>query len=130
MTHGEFADYVRYMTITKKVNPLVYKALTNDNIADILKYMDDPMSATTIGKMPPRKGGGSHIKIVTSEVVYYWMSALHIPFECDKWHFNRLMMLIKIASIEQEPPKKMSRGEAMDQQRAIMAARRAKSAHK
>lgn len=95
----------------------------------IIRYIDDPMTATTISNMPPGKKGQSHIQVVTSEVIYYWMSALHIPFECEKWHLNRLMTLIKIASIEQEPPKKMSRGAAMDQQRAIMAARRAKSRH-
>ena len=122
----KLVDYIRCMTIAPKVDPNVYYALSNENIKDIVQYIDDPMTATTIKDMPRGKKGQTHITVVTSEVIYYWMSALHIPFEeCQKWHLNRLMTLIKIASIEQEPPKKMSRGAAMDQQRAIMAARRA-----
>lgn len=122
----KLVDYIRCMTIAPKVDPNVYYALSNENLSDIIQYIDDPMTATTIKDMPHGKKGQSHITVVTSEVIYYWMSALHIPFEeCQKWHLNRLMTLIKIASIEQEPPKKMSRGAAMDQQRSIMAARRA-----
>lgn len=125
-------DYIRCMTITQQVDPNVYYALSEENLKAIIQYIDDPMTATTIKDMPHGKKGQSHITVVTSEVIYYWMSALHIPFkECEKWHLNRLMTLIKIASIEQEPPKKMSRGAAMDQQRSIMAARRAgKKPHK
>lgn len=121
-------DYIRFMTVTPTaVDPNVYYALSRENLERIIKYIDDPMSATTIKDIPGQRRGNSHITVVTSEVIYYWMAALRIPFTCEKWHLNRLMTLIKIASIEQEPPKKMSKGAAMDQQRALMAARRAKS---
>lgn len=123
-------DYIRFMTISPTpVNPDVYYALSRENLMEIMQYIDDPMSATTIKDVPGPKKGNTHITVVTSEVIYYWMAALRIPFTCEKWHLNRLMTLIKIASIEQEPPKKMPKGAAMDQQRALMAARRAKSRH-
>lgn len=121
-------DYVRCMTITQNVDPLVYYALTEDNLRDIMEYIENPMTATTINEKAlqsisngPRSG-----RIITSDLIYYWMTALNIPFECQKWHLNRLMTLIKVASIEQQPPKKMSRKEALSQQKALNAARRAR----
>ncbi|MBO7365205.1 MAG: hypothetical protein J6U28_00720 [Bacteroidales bacterium] len=88
------------------------------------------MSATTINEKALRAAqtgprGGN--KVITNELIYYWMTALNIPFDpCQKWHLNRLMMLIKVASIEQQPPKKMSKADAMSQQKALNAARRAR----
>lgn len=125
-TRIELQDYVRCMTLTQNVDPLVYNALSKQNYNDILKYMEDPMTATTINdKSIPKKGpmGG---EIVTSELVYYWMTALNIPFECQKWHFNRLMTLIRVASIKQQPPKKMSKRDVMAQNKSLNAARKAR----
>lgn len=122
-TPEQLLDYVRCMTITQNVDPKVYQALTKDNLSDILKYMEDPMTATTVNDKNMRGGRG---KVVTSELIYYWMTALNIPFECQKWHLNRLMMLIRVASIEQQPPKQMSKRDIMSQNKALNAARRAK----
>lgn len=122
-------DYVRCMTITQHVDPFVYYALTQENLDDIMKYIEDPMSATVINEkaLQASRKGPRRDQIVTSELIYYWMTALNIPFDpCQKWHLNRLMMLIKVASVEQQPPKKMSKADAMSQQRALNAARKAK----
>lgn len=126
MTREELQDYVRCMTLTQNVDPLVYSALTTENYQSILKYMEDPMTATTINEKNLPKQGPRSNKTVTSELVYYWMTALNIPFECQKWHFNRLMTLIRVASIEQQPPKKMSKRDIMSQNKSLNAARRAR----
>lgn len=129
LTPEQLRDYVKCMTVTQNVDPLVYYALTQENLDAIMKYVEDPMSATTINEkaLQMAQKGPRGNRIVTSELIYYWMTALNIPFDpCQKWHLNRLMMLIKVASIEQQPPKKMSKADAMSQQRALNAARRAK----
>ena len=124
MTPAQLEDYVRCMTLTQNVDPLVYSALTKANYDEISRYMADPMSATTINDKSLPIGPG---KVVTSELVYYWMSALSIPFDpCQKWHYNRLMTLIRVASIEQQPPKKMSKRDMMAQNKSLNAARRAR----
>lgn len=123
-TPEETIDYIRCMTITKNVDPNVYYALTPDIVKQINEYIENPMTATWFSDKTHKK---SSKEVVTSELIYYWMTALQIPFECDKWHFNRLMTLIQIASIKNQPPKKMGKKEAMSQQRALNAARRAKS---
>lgn len=122
-TVEEFLDYVRCMTLTQNVNPMVYKNI-NDKIAkQIMDYIEAPMSATWFNeaKMPPRRSS----EVVTSELIYYWMVALQIPFECQKWHLNRLMTLIRICNIKNAPKqKKMSRSEILSRNAALNAARR------
>lgn len=123
----EVIDYVRCMTITQNVDPNVYYALTAQNLRDIEEYIQDPHTATTIRDISPVRKNGEGI---TSELVYYWMCSYQIPFEAQKWHFNRLMTLIRIAGIKNNPDKKMSRKDALLQQRNINAMRRAKSKSK
>lgn len=127
LTVEQAVDYIKCMTITQNVDPNVYLMLTTDQIKEVNQYIEDPMTATTVNDrhLP---GRGSK-KVITSELIYYWMTALNIPFECQKWHLNRLLMLIKVASIEQEPDKnkaKMPMRDAMSQQHALNAMRRAR----
>jgi hypothetical protein len=94
-----------------------------DVIKGVLEYIEDPMTATTFSnnKKEAKKG-----EFITSELVYYWMTALNIPMECQKWHFNRLMTLIRIAGEKNQPPKKMSKNEILSRNKALNAQRRAK----
>lgn len=120
-TYEETIDYIKYMTLTPNVDPEVYRVLTNDNIAEINKYIEAPMTATTFSR---DRNSKSSQEIVTSELIYYWMIALNIPFECQKWHLNRLLTLIKVCNIKNTPPKKMSRRDILSRNAAINAARR------
>lgn len=122
-TLEETIDYVRCMTITQNVDPNVYYAMTVQNLKDIEEYINDSHTATTINEVGPVKKNSERI---TSELVYYWMCEFGIPFETQKWHFNRLMTLIRIAGIKKNSDKKMSKKEAMQYQRDLNAARRAK----
>lgn len=127
-TAEETLDYIRCMTITQNVDPQVYYALSDENLKEIKEYIEDPHTATTFTEIgSPRKKSSEG---VTSELVYYWMTAYQIPWEAQKWHFNRLMILIKIASIKNSPEKKMSKSEAFRSQRELNALRRAKSKSK
>lgn len=119
-TITETLDYIRCMTITQNVNPDVYKRLSRSNIEDINKYIDAPMTATTFSD----NNAGKSREIVTSELIYYWMIALNIPMECQRWHLNRLLTLIRVCNVKNTPPKKMSRREIMNRNAALNAARR------
>lgn len=120
-TREEVLDYIRCMTINQ-VDPTVYFSLSAKNFQDINDYIQDSMTATTIKKMP----GMHNNETVTSELIYYWMVAYEIPFECEKWHINRLLTLIKICNIKNQPAKNMSKREIIEQNRALNAARRQK----
>ena len=120
-TFEETTDYVRCMTITQNVDPNVYRFLSNENIEEINNYIVDPMTATTFFE---EKTGSGKKEIITSEVLYYYMIALNIPFECQKWHLNRLMTLIKVCDIKSQPPKKMGKKATINHYAALNAARR------
>ena len=123
-TPEQINDYIKCMTITPNVKDEVYDRITREQVETIMAYINDSMTATTISQ---RGGRRSSREIVTSELIYYWMVALQIPFECQKWHINRLMMLIQICNVKNEPDKKMSKRSAMQQNAALNAARRQKA---
>lgn len=121
-TTPELMYYIRCMTITQNVPDHVYSRITHKNINEITEYIDDPMTATTfsnINNKPNRE-------IITSELIYYWMFSYNIPIECQKWHINRLLTLIRVFNVKQTPPKKMSRREIMSRNAQLNAARRKK----
>lgn len=122
-TYEETIDYIKYMTLTQNVNSDVYRYITNENIRQINDYIDAPMTATTIHE---ETNGKVNREQITAELIYYWMIALNIPFECQKWHLNRLLTLIRVCDIKNRPPKKRSMKEIMRRQAAINAANKKK----
>jgi hypothetical protein len=122
-TVEETIDYIKCMTITQNVDDKSYNYLSKKNIEDINKYIDDSMTATTF--YDTRKNTGRQENI-TSELIYFWMISLNIPMECQKWHLNRLLTLIKICNIKNDSGKKMSRSEINSRNAALNAARRKK----
>lgn len=121
-SNEEVLDYIRCMTLTQNVKPEVYKMLTNEHMLQINEYINDPMTATTIKQQQGKRNNEQ----VTSELIYYWMTALNIPSEYQKWHLNRLLTLIEVASIKSQGPKKMDKKTAAKQNHSLNAARRAK----
>jgi hypothetical protein len=122
-TFEETVDYIKCMTLTQNVDPDVYNHLTKQNIDAINEYIQAPMTATTFSN---DQSSGGKKEITTSELIYYWMVSLNIPFECQKWHLNRLMTLIRVANIKNSPDKKMPQAETMRRNAELNAARRAK----
>ncbi len=126
-TPEETLDYIRCMTVTKNVDPIVYYGITQNDIDKVAAYIDDPMTATTFKepKKRPTGKGPNTTKVTTSEEIYYQMAQLNIPFTCEKWHFNRLLTLLRIASIKSQPSKKMSKNDIYNSNRSLNEARRA-----
>jgi hypothetical protein len=119
--YEELVDYIRFMTVTQNVNPEAYKHLTKKQFDEIQKYIDDPMTATWFSG---EKKGGLRGSVVTAEIIYFWMIAQNIPFECQKWHLNQLLTLIKVCNAKNSKPQKMGTKEMLSQRAALNAARR------
>lgn len=117
----ETIDYIKCMTITQNVDPEVYDYLTADNIRAINEYIEAPMTATTFRE---NKQSGGNKEITTSELIYYWMISYNIPMECQKWHLNRLLTLVRVCNIKNTPPKKMNKRDIINQYASLNAARR------
>ena len=121
-TRAEQIDYARCMTINRdQVDPKIYEALTQKDLEKIAAYINDPMTATTFSERSHTKTSREQI---TAELVYYWMVALQIPFECQYWHLNRLLTLVRICNIKNQPSKKQSKKDTLKQNAALNAARK------
>lgn len=115
----ELYDYIRCMA-QEDISIDLIKLMDSDTLSKIIDYINDPMSATTVKTYGPKS---PNREVVTSELIYYWMIALNIPFECQNWHLNRLLKLIEVCNLKNNP-KKMGRNDIMRQNRDLNAARR------
>ena len=121
LTVEETIDYIRCMTLTQNVKPEVYQRLSQKNIDDVSEYIRDSMTATTFSDKNGKKGRN---EIITAELIYYWMFSLGISMECQKWHLNQLITLIRVCSAKNTPPTKTSKADLASQYAAMNAARR------
>ena len=120
-TPEETIDYIKCMTLTQNVDPRVYEFLSRENIEKINAYIEAPMTATTF---PNDKQQKPNREIITAEIIYYWMISFNIPLECQKWHLNRLLTLIRVMDVKNRPAKNMGKREIMSRNAALNAARR------
>lgn len=119
-TEEEVLDYVRFMTLTKHVDPLIYYCLTEENIDDIANYINKKHHANVFSSKEESKSK----EYITATTIYYQMFAQGIDKECERWHLNQLMALIKMCSIKNAPPKKMSKQDVYKRQAGINKANR------
>lgn len=121
-TVGEVVGYIKAMNLTLEVPEEIFHRLSEENIKTINDYIDAKMTATWFSEQP---GAPRSREVITSEVIYYWMIAFNIPFECETWHLNRLFTLIRVCNIKQAKPEKMSRAEIAARNRELNAQRKA-----
>ena len=119
-------DYIRCMTMNKeKIDDKVYEYMSPDTLKEIIKYIEDPMTATWFSDKGIIGASKSKDEIVTAEIIYWWMIALNIPVEFEKWHLNTLLTLIRVVNIKSNPKKMNPKDQAL-QRKQLNAARRAK----
>lgn len=119
-TTEQVFDYIKCMTLSQNVKDETYNFLTESNLKDIKEYIDDPMTATWFSEQGPKSR-----KIITSEVIYYYMIELGVPMECQKWHINRLLTLIRVIT-EERKEHKMSTNELYRRNSNLNALRKKK----
>lgn len=119
-TPEQVLDYVMMMFSGGEFPEELLDKLSNSNIKEINDYINAKMTATWFREEKQQPTG----EIVTSELIYYWMTSLAIPWEAQHWHLNRLLTLIKVFNIKNAPKKKVSHQEAAQRQRALNEQRR------
>lgn len=120
-TREESIDYIKCMTLSKNVPEYIYEFIDGPLFKKVSDYIEAPMTATWFSE---DKNTRPNREVITAEILYYDMIALNIPFECQKWHLNRLLTLIRVCTIKQQQPKKMSQNELMRRNASLNAARR------
>lgn len=119
-TIEETVDYIKCMTITQNVDDNVYRYITNENIRQVREYIEAEMTATTFSN----DNRTINREVITAEVIYHCMIMMNIPFDCQKWHLNRLLTLINVCNLKNSPPKKMSREELASRNSALNDSRK------
>lgn len=120
-TIKETYDYIRCMSVNREIDVETVMALTNTQMSEITNYINSPMTATTFSKddTPPSR------QIMTAELIYWQMINSGIPFECQKWHINQLLTLLRVCGIKNQQPKKMGKKATMNRNNQLNNARRA-----
>lgn len=124
-SNEEILYYLECMTLTKGIKSYIYKCIPKSELQRITEYINDPMTGTKIRESPYNKQMKEETQ--SSELLYYYMFKLGIPKECENWHLNRLMTLMRVYGVKEEKPDgKMSRSELIARNKAINARNRAK----
>jgi hypothetical protein len=120
-TPQEIVSYVKCMSLGDDIAPEVFDQLNIQHFDEISEYIDAKRSATWFSDQP---GTPQSREVITSELIYYWMTVFNIPFECERWHLNRLFTLIRICNVKQSKPEKMSRADLARRNREVNAMRK------
>lgn len=102
-TKEDWILYMQCMSLDGPIDPLLLACMTEEQFKRVVAYIQDNRTATTIQRVdkPGRKN-----KELSSELLYYYMSALQLPYFAEKWHLSRLLTLIDVANDQQSGGKK------------------------
>ena len=107
-TPQELFDYVKFMCVDEETPVELLQQLDTTHFKRINDYIDSKQTATWFPKDQPQPKSS---EVITNELIYYWMTAFQIPFECETWHLNRLFTLIQVCNLKNAKPKPMSKAE-------------------
>ena len=124
LTSDEIIDFYCRMAL----DPFDIRFLTNKVMNKLANYISDSSTATTF--RTPDGEGGSRVnrdgKIYTSEEIYSLMFSAGIPLDFEDRNLNRLLIILRIISSKNSPPKKMSRSDVLKQNAKLNAERKAR----
>lgn len=123
----ELLDYIQMMIVESNVEGDLLPKLTQENITELQEHIAKKATATWFREEKKTKKSP---EVITSELIYYWMFSYQIPKECETWHLNRLLTLIRVFGAKNEKPKKMSNSEVASRNRSLNEQRRAELATK
>lgn len=123
LTDEEALDFYMRMAL----DPIDAKFITNDVVKVLSKYIDDSHTATTFSTVDDGQNGGKSSikgKVHTAEEFYALMFTAGIPIEFENRNLHRLLVILRIISSYNSPPKKMSKQDIYKQNASLNAQRK------
>ena len=123
LTPEEILSYIRCMSEEPLTDEVLVR-LRSDDFDAITNYIKEQRTGTSITERNPRPGSSQY---VTSELIYGWMVGCQIPPQpAETWHLSRLLTLIRVCQIQQDPkPSKMNQSDWIAERNRLNAQRRA-----
>lgn len=122
--YDELIDYIKCMTLTQNVDDEVYKWIPKNVVEEVVKYIENPMTATWFSGDAFPGAQKTSRETITAEIIYYWMVTLSIPMEFEERHLNQLFTLIKVINVKSQKPKKVDPVKAAQERDALNKRRR------
>lgn len=123
LSDEEIIDFYHKMAL----DPIDPKFIKGEVLEKLSDYIKRPSTATTFvthseSKQPKTTGKG---KVYTSEEIYSLMFKSGIPLVFEERNLNRLLVILRIISSYNEPPKKMNPQDVLKQNASLNAQRKA-----
>lgn len=124
-TEEQLLDFYKRMAL----DPIDEKLITAEVMNVLAKYITEPQTATTFSTHTDGQNGNKTpgaAKVYTAEEIYALMFEAGIALEWENRNLSRLMVILKIISTHNSPPKKMSKQDVLRQNKSLNAQRKAK----
>lgn len=120
LTYTEMIDLYKFMALDEFDIKFI-----NDEVAKIIsEYILSTNTATKFSDIASTNTVNTNKKIHTSEEIYAMMFSAGIPLEFENRNLNRLLTILRVVSIQNNPPKKMSKEEVLKQNANLNKQRR------
>jgi len=123
-TPEQMLYYYQCMLVSPEDSSDLIYALSPDQLKQVVEYITETRTAANIYAASDKLANAD---TPTSDVIYYWMVSQRIPFEAEKWHLSRLLMLTQIISVKQSKTDKRQSNSAGARWRALSERRRAET---
>jgi hypothetical protein len=121
LTYNEMITLYKCMALDK----FDLKFITNDVSKMISDYISDINTATTFSNNSTNATGSAKKTAHTSEEIYAMMFSSGIPLEFENRNLNRLLTILRVISVQNNPPKKMSKNEILKENSNLNKQRKA-----
>lgn len=124
LTDNEWLDFYMMMAL----DPIEERFMTENVMRMLAEYISDSNTATTFTSIDNGQNGNktsSKGKLYTAEELYAMMFEAGIDIEFETRNLNRLLVILRIISSHNSPPKKMSKNDVYRQNASLNAQRKA-----
>lgn len=121
-TDDELLDFYKMMAL----DPIKEEHFTEDVMMKLSEYVSDTSTATTFSSYGDSQNDNimARKKNYTAEEIYALMISSRVPLEFENRNLNRLLVVLRIISSYNSPPKKMTHDEILKQNRELNKKRR------